>query len=803
MSLSANEVAAAAEPVVDVDRRATALIPVENVQSAEISGGDKPRRSSSQFDTRHLLVMIGIALMTLIAYAPVYRNDFIYLDDGDYITANPPIAKGLTLETIRWAWTTTHHGYWHPLTWLSLLADVSIFGYCAWGIHLTNVLLHSAVSIGLFVVFVRMTDEFWPSAFLAALFAVHPVHVESVAWAAERKDVLSTLFLVLTVASYIEWARRPTPGRLVLANVLFTLGLLAKPMLVTLPFGLLLLDVWPLGRTNLTASPQSRFPRRSWAELVAEKLPMFALAFAFSMVTFYLQKQVRAVVPLSELPWQPRIANVLNGYVFYLEKTVLPLHLAAFYTHRMKIPWTEMILPAVLLLSITGIFVAMFRKHPELLVGWLWFGGTLFPVSGISQSGSQAYADRFAYVPHIGLFVVLVWGSMIVFRGLRLGVRIPATLAAAVLVVCTFLSFQQVRRWHDTETLFVYALSVTKNDGWTHEMLGEWYFEHDRLKEAYEQLEKAIALDDRTRHAFDFLAQVDMKRGRFADAEKWVRKSLELDDKNFETRYRLGLVLLKQARIDESADVLEKLVAANPLDPEAQELLGSVRALQKRYDDAIAHLSSALELRGDYVAAHHQLARVRLQRHELGEAERHFREVLRYVSDDRRAALGGLFRAVYRQERWQDASAIATEALKQFPNALEFRGERALALYRLGQRDAARKEYDAIERLEPGWAEKTARTALGMATSADNVDRYEALELAEQAVEAADFGQAWALESLAAAQASLGRFDEAGATIDRALALPMLPAAMRGRLRAEREKFALRQPLREPVVNLP
>ena len=797
MSLSANEVAAAAESALDADRQAVGFIPTGDLQSLEVSDGDKPRRSSMQLDARCLLVMIGIALMTLIAYAPVYRNDFIYLDDGDYITANPPIANGLTAETIRWAWTTTHHGYWHPLTWLSLLADVSMFGYCAWGMHLTNLLLHIAVSIGLFVVFVRMTDEFWPSAFLAALFAVHPVHVESVAWAAERKDVLSTLFLVLTIASYIEGARRHSFGRQVLTAGLFTLGLLAKPMLVTLPFGLLLLDVWPLRRTNLTAaSSPSRFTRRSWVELVAEKLPMFALAFAFSVVTFRLQKEVGAVVPLSQLPWQPRIANVLNGYVFYLEKTVLPIHLAAFYTHRLTIPPTEMIFPAVLLLSITGTFLAMFRKHPELLVGWLWFGGTLFPVSGISQSGSQAYADRFAYVPHIGLFIVLIWGSLIVVRGLRLDGRIPATLAAAVLVVCTYLSFQQVRRWYDTESLFVYALSITKNDGWTHEMLGEWYSEHGRPDEAYEQFKKAIALDDKTHHAFDFLAQVDMKRGRFADAEKWVRKSLELDGKNPETRYRLAVVLLKEAKVDEAADVLEKLVATHPQMPDAHELLGAVRSGQGRHPEAIAHLSSALELRDDYPAAHHQLALVRLQRNELDAAEKHFREVLRYRSDDYPAAWGGLFRAVYRQERWQDAEQIASAALQQFPNHLAFRGERALALDRLGRHDEARKEYDAIERIEPGWAEKTARTALGMATSADNVGRYEALELAEQAAEATDFGQAWALEPLAAAQASLGRFDEAIATIDQALALPMLPAALRGRLRADREKFVLRQPLR-------
>jgi protein O-mannosyl-transferase len=756
----------------------------------------------------YLAVALGIALMTLLAYVPIHGNDFIHLDDGEYVTMNPEMAKGLTAQTFRWAWTTSRPFYWHPLTWLSLLADVSMFGCCAWGIHLTNLILHIAVSIGLFLVFVRMTDELWPSAFLAALFAVHPVHVESVAWAAERKDVLSTFFLVLTIASYIEGARRPSFGRRVLTIVLFTLGLLAKPMLVTLPFGLLLFDIWPLRRTNLTAAePPSRFPHRSWIELVAEKLPMFALAFGFSLLTFRSQKDIGAVVPLAYLPWQPRIANVLNGYVWYLEKTVLPIRLAAFHTHRMEIPTIEMIFPTVLLLAITGLFLAIFRKHPELLVGWLWFVGTMFPVSGIAQSGPQAYADRFAYVPHIGLFVVLIWGSRILIRRLPLDARVAASMAAALagaaLVVCTILAFLQVRRWHDTGSLFEYSLAVTTRNGWAHQVLGQWHWSQGRTDEAHRHLEAAALFDNRTSHASNFLAEIDIDRGRFADAEKWVRKSLEYDARDSENRYRLAYVLLKQQKVEEASDILEKLVVTDPLRPDAQELLGSLRAVQGRYDDAIAHLSSALELRDDYPAARHQLALVRLQRNELGLAEKQFREALRFRGVDYPAALGGLFRAVYRQERWQEAERIASEALTQFPNDSEFRGARALALYRLGRKEEARKEYDELERLAPGSMEKAAKTALQMAASADDLGRYDALESAEQAAEATDFGHAWALEPLAAAQASLGRFDEAVATIDRALALPMVPAEMRARLGADREKFTHRQPLREPSPPLP
>jgi tetratricopeptide (TPR) repeat protein len=769
MSLSANEVADAAA-----------------------RSHDRPRP--------YLAVALGIVALTLIAYAPIYWNGYIFLDDGDYITNNPPIAKGLTAETMRWAWTTNHHGFYHPLTWLSLLADVSIFGYHPWAFHLTNLVLHILTSVGLFLVFVRMTDAFWPSAVLAALFAVHPMHVESVAWAAERKDVLSTFFLVLTIASYVRTAHRPSIGAHVLTSVFFTLGLLAKPMLVTLPFGLLLFDVWPLRRTNLTgAETPSRFGRRSWIELVAEKLPLFALAFAFSLLTFRLQKDVGAVVPLSRLPWQPRIATVLEGYVWYLTTTLVPMPLAAFHTHRLEIPPIEMIFPALLLVGITIGFLLLFRTHPELLVGWLWFGGTLFPVSGIVQSGPQAYADRFAYVPHIGLFIVLVWGGMILARRLHFGSAALGGIVAAVLLVCTGLSCRQVSLWRDTETLYLHTLAVTTGNHWGHAILGEYYLTQGRLDDAAKQLEISLSMDDRTRQVIDDLGQVEILRGHFADAEKAVRASLRIDPKDIETQHRLAYVLFFEQKTDEAADILEKVLAKHPQRALSQELLGEVRNSQRRYDDAITHLTAALDLWPDYTKAHGELAGVYLERNEFSLAEKQFAEAIRLRRDDP-MTWSGLFRAVYRQDRAQDAVRIANEAMAQFPGVAVFRGMRALALDRLGRRNEARNDYDELERIAPGWAEGAARTAMRMATSVDDVGRNEALELAEQAAASTEFRKVWALEPLAASQAALGRFDAAIATIDRAVALPMLPAMLVARLREDRAKFMRREPLREPAI---
>jgi protein O-mannosyl-transferase len=742
----------------------------------------------------YLAVALAIALVTLIAYCPVFRNGFIDLDDPNYITSNPEIPKGLTAETFRWAWTTTRHAYWHPLTWLSLLADVSMFGYCAWGMHLTNLVLHIATSVGLFLVLARMTEELWPSAATAALFAVHPMHVESVAWAAERKDVLSTLFLVLTIASYAAAARRPSFGRHVLTSVLFTLGLLAKPMLVTLPFGLLLLDIWPLRRTNLT-DRDPRFPRRSWFALVAEKLPLFALAFGFSLWTFRLQRDMGAVISLKELPWGPRLANVFDGYLWYLKTTFVPIDLAVFHSPRLAVAPLETVVSALVLVGITLFLAWRVRTQPALLVGWLWFCGTLFPVSGIAQSGMQAHADRFSYVPHIGLFVALVWGGAALCRRLRIGPKIVGAALAALLLVCVTLSVRQVTLWRDTDTLFRHALAVTTDNYWLNAMLGEYCWVGGRYPESLEHLEAATALDDKHDGPFNVLGHVNVKLRRFPEAERAFRKALDLVPDNPEAIHNLGQVLFIQRKLDEAAATLEGLLAKHPARPETQELLGKVRAAQGRFDEAIACFKRALEMRPDFPEAEHGIGLVELQCNRPGGAETHFQRALE-KRPDFPAAWMGLFRAVYRKGNPLEAGRIAQESLHRYPASAAFGSELALALHRMGRLDDARAQYAELERNFPGFAETSARTARRMATSVDDLDRCESLEPAEAAAQATEFAKAWALEPLAVAQAANGQFDEAIATVDRALALPMLSAGLRDELRADREKFVRREALR-------
>jgi Tfp pilus assembly protein PilF len=544
---------------------------------------------------RVILVAIGLALLTLAAYAPVFANGYVEIDDADYITENPPVYTGLSAANLAWAWTTTHHGYWHPLTWMSLQLDVTFFGYHAWGMHLTNLLLHIAVCVSLFVVFARLTGEFWPSAFLAALFAVHPLHVESVAWAAERKDVLSTLFLVWTIASYAWMIERPTWTRHLVTAAVFMLGLLAKPMLVTLPFGLLLLDIWPLARVGPLAGTR-KLPLCSWKQLVVEKSPLFALALAFAAVTFVLQRGVGAVINFETLGLMARIVNGLNSYVWYCWKTLVPIDLGVFYSHRFEIPLYEGLLSGALLVAVTVFFVRRFRTHPELLVGWLWFVGTLFPVSGISQSGEQARADRFAYVPHIGLFITLVWGA----KGLPALHPLPrpatVVLAGSLLAAAAGLSFVQVTYWRDAPTLFEHTIAVTDRNHHAHALLGEYHLKQGDPTAAAREFRQAVRYWEKSPELFAHLGKIALDQGDLASAERDFRSALRWNYQFVVAEHDLAIVLARQEKFDEAAHVLTRLLEHAPDEASSHELLGEMELHRGKPDNALFHFRKALEL---------------------------------------------------------------------------------------------------------------------------------------------------------------------------------------------------------------
>lgn len=738
-----------------------------------------------------LLVVAGITLLALVAYAPVFRNDFIDLDDGDYITSIAHVNTGLSADNVRWALTTTHHGYWHPLTWLSLQLDITLFGYHAWGIHLTNLVLHIANSIALFLVLARLTQAFWPSAFLAALFAVHPMHVESVAWAAERKDVLSTFFLILTVAAYARYARQPTWGGQARMTVLFVLGLLAKPMLVTLPFALLLLDAWPLGRLRIGSPPADPLPARSITHLLGEKILLFILAIAFSILTFHLQTGTGAVFTTDSLSLGTRIANALNGYVWYLWKTLVPTRLIVFHVHRMAIPGYEAAASAALLAALTAVFVRRFRAEPALLVGWFWFLGTLFPVSGIAQSGEQAYADRFAYVPHIGLFLTLIWGIRDLARRARMQPAPLAIAAAGVLVACSALTFLQVRRWRDTETIWEYALTIAPKNYRAHASLGLYHYTHGHLPEAAFHMRESIAYQEKFPEGYYNLGRTLIDLNELPEAEDCFRRALQWNKNMDDAAHNLGNVLLRQNRWKEGADVLTRLLERKPDRADTHQLLGIALVELGQLESAKAHFDRALELQPVYAEAEHQRGIVDLLEGRYGEAEERFRKALA-LRTEYPIAWENLGLALARQDRWPAAAEAFASAVRQAPANAAMRGDLALALYQQGKTEDAEKRYRLLRLESPEWLAATIREALRLATppTAPHYHRQRALELGLEAAQATQFTDASALEALATAQAAIANVEDALATLRMALELRDIPAEMRKRLQASLKRFA-------------
>lgn len=404
-----------------------------------------------------VLLAAALALLILLAFLPVLGNGFVNLDDGHYVTRNFWVRKGLTRGGLAWIWTANVANNWHPLTVLSHMLDCQIFGLVPAGHHLTSLFLHLANVLLLFEVLRRMTGAVWRSAAVAALFGVHPLHVESVAWVAERKDVLSAFFWILAMGAYARYALRPSLGRYLLVALAMALGLMAKPMVVTLPFVLLLLDVWPLGRLRFEPGWGRRLAR-----LAVEKLPLLGLSAAASLVT--LQYQTTSLVDLEVVPWKLRLANAAVSYAAYLGKLLLPRNLAVFYPLPLEIPAWKAAGAAALIAVLTALAVWRARKAPWLLVGWLWFLGTLVPVIGLVQVGRQAMADRYTYLPSIGLFLAACWG-LAELAGDRAGRR--AVLAAASVMAILALAAAtraQVRHWSDSVALFQHALEVTEDN---------------------------------------------------------------------------------------------------------------------------------------------------------------------------------------------------------------------------------------------------------------------------------------------------------------------------------------------------
>jgi tetratricopeptide (TPR) repeat protein len=535
---------------------------------------------------RPLGVHLALIALNLAIYARSWSYGFVTWDDPQYITENPNLAGGLTPASAWWALTTFYKFYWHPLTWLSYLADFELFGYDASGYHAVNVLLHIASTSVLFIALYRMTGAMWRSAFVASMFAVHPLHVESVAWVSERKDVLSTLFWVLTMWAYVRYASRPSFARYTTVAALFAAGLMAKPMLVTLPFALLLLDAWPLGRLR---------HRAALLPLIREKLPLFALSAAAGIVTFVAQRGEGAVATLDTLPLTMRLENAVVSMVTYLVKTVWPADLAAFYPF-LPVPAWKWAAAAAAIVGISAAVYRFARPCPYLPVGWLWYLGTLAPVIGLVQAGGQAMADRFTYIPHIGLFVMVAWGVPEIAARWGISKTTLAVAAGLAIAACTIGAARQAEYWRDSVALWQRTLQVTVMNYRAHNNLGVELRNQRRGAEAIAHFEEALRIRPDFAEGHSNLGGALAEQGKLDEAIEHYREALRIDPGYGDAHNNLGVAYANQGRTDDAIREFLESLRINPNQANAHSNIAVMYETKGQIPEAIEHFRGALRL---------------------------------------------------------------------------------------------------------------------------------------------------------------------------------------------------------------
>jgi protein O-mannosyl-transferase len=589
---------------------------------------------------RAVLVCFLLAIVTLAAFWPVRHQPFINFDDDIYVTENPHVATGLTLDNVRWAFTTTHGTHWWPVTWLSHMMDCQIFGINAGAHKLVNVAFHIASALLLFLVLNRMTGAMWPSAFVAAVFALHPLRVESVAWVAERKDVLSTFFWMLTLWAYSRYVGRLKfrgSGPKVyygLTLLFFVLGLLAKPMLVTLPVALLLLDYWPLRRS------ESRRQR------VLEKLPFFVLAAMASLTTYWVTRGSNAVV---DIPIGFRISNSLVSYVRYLGKMIWPQDLALIYPLPEGWPVSQVAIAAVLLVLVSVVVVRKAERGPYLIVGWLWYLVALLPVIGLVQVGMQSMADRFTYVPMVGIYICVAWSVADAVATRPRAQRAALAGAVVAIVGCVIATRVQLQYWEDNVSLFRRTLAVTTGNFLAEGNLGVALCNQGRFEEGaahlQEALDSASAYARRTNPGLWAFAHNHLGRAYFAlgktnEAVAQLRQAVELNSHDAAAHNNFGIVLVELDRRDEAIVEFTEAIQLRPDYPLAHANLGATLLDVGRIAEALPHLCEALRLNPDFALAHFHLGEALMQQGNLQEAQAHLAIAVRVdpsLAQERRA----------------------------------------------------------------------------------------------------------------------------------------------------------------------
>ncbi len=808
-----------------------------------LSPGSTPGPQAANSEPRSKAKSIGICLLLLAAvvwtFLPSLHNGFVNFDDDSYLYDNVHVQSGLSWQGIRWAFTNLQEGFWHPLTWLSILADYQLYGLDPRGYHLTSLILHAATTVLLFLALWRMTGATWRSAFVAALFGLHPLHVESVAWVSERKDVLSGTFWALTLwayAHYAEWRRQKAEGRTentergaekskiqnpksegspkseirirrrnpgnyyAIALGFFVCGLMSKPMLVTLPLVLLLLDYWPLGRFK-PHTQHSTF--KTLLLLVREKVPFLAVAFVFGVVTICAVRGVGALGPATRYPLLGRVQNALYSYWWYIGKTVWPTDLAVFYPYPKAFSVWVSAGAGLLGLVVSALLLWGARKRPCLAAGWIWYVVTLLPMAGLIQVGDFSRADRFAYVPLIGVFLLLTWGAYEWARRWRHGVVGLAAAGAVTLFMCAFCSRQQVGYWRDSDILWLHALDVTKHNDVAHHNLGVALLSRGAFDEAIRHFEAEVRINPARKTAHHSLACALLGKHQFAEAIHHFEEALRANPEDGTIHNDLANALREVGRVEEAIQHYTEALRRDLNVPQVHYNLGLALASRGHYREAVAEFREVIRLNPNDANACQHLNRALAGQDKLEQAAEPYRRVLRTNPDDARAH-GDLGRVLLEAGQLDEAMEQCAEAARLAPQSPEAQYQLGVALSRKGEGAKAARQFELVlkldpkfaaahyalgilrqqqqqmpealkhwreaARLAPQWPDPLNNLAWALATDpkAQFRDGAEAVTLATRALALAGTNNVGVLDTLAAAYAEAGRFAEAASTAQQA-----------------------------------
>jgi len=664
-----------------------------------------PRETGQKTRTLSLAVLcLILASATILCYLPVSKMPFVQWDDPDYVYENSHVREGLTAGSAAWAFRSMEYANWHPVTWLSHMLDVEMFGLDAGKHHRTNLIIHVINVLLLFFLVLRVTDALRPAALVAGLFALHPLHIESVAWISERKDLLCGMFWFLTILAWLSFAKSRETGWYLLALGAFAAGLMSKPMIVTLPFTLLLLDVWPLGRFPLKAEG---FARRAYP-LFLEKTPFFLLSAVSSVVAFIAQKTTGAVAPLDAIPLVQRLANAFWAYCSYLVKTVYPSGLAAFYPlARRNFLSPAVITAAVLVVGITVIVVWKREKNPFLAFGWFWYVGTLVPVIGLVQIGGQSMADRYTYIPLTGLFIVAavaVEKLALRFPAARLAVPAASFLLLLPLFIATRVHLQY---WDGDKIMWERAAAVTKKNYVAENNIGSYYLDRGEAKEAYAHFKTATEFNPQYASSWINLGRALAKMGQQQSALESLAKAVELAPRNSEARLEYGKALDGGGRYEEALEHYREALRYNPGSPEILNLIGIALGNLNRLPEAVEWLSKAAEADPPSAKRETDLGVALDHGGRSEEAIEHFRRAIA-IDPAYSRSWYNMALALARTGRFTEAADGFREALNIEPDMAEARYYLGVALVKEKRYREAREEFLKLEQSHPDYQQTRA-----------------------------------------------------------------------------------------------